>query len=204
MWKHSKIFYWPLHSSMLCFHNMRFSNWTKETTKFFQLSESPDFLDYLTSSVYIFFTGFPFHMWMFTTWWVWQEIYFLSVNLECCVDMHLLIQKLWLTIIYIVYLFQVACTSVFESYIIHSGSSSTAPNTRVMIFCQFRDIVREITELLQQHRPLVRPMQFVGHAVSTNPNEEEKSSGKTNRRFTQKDQLMVSVCCLWFRLKMSC
>ena len=61
-----------------------------------------------------------------------------------------------------------------------------------MIFCQYRDIVREITELLQRHRPLIRPMQFVGHAPSTNPNEEEKSGAKSSRRFTQKDQLMAS------------
>lgn len=68
--------------------------------------------------------------------------------------------------------------------------SSTGLETRVMVFCQYRDSVREITELLQTHRPLIRPMQFVGHAPSTNP-VDEKSSGKNNRRFTQKDQLMV-------------
>ena len=73
-----------------------------------------------------------------------------------------------------------------------SASSNAAQATRVMIFCQYRDIVREITELLQRHRPLIRPMQFVGHAPSTNPNEDEKSGSKS-RRFTQKDQLMVGV-----------
>nr|XP_039253780.1 Fanconi anemia group M protein-like isoform X1 [Styela clava] len=54
-------------------------------------------------------------------------------------------------------------------------------STRVMVFCQYRDSVQEITELLQNHRPLVRPMQFVGHSTA---------SGKI-AKFTQKDQLMV-------------
>lgn len=53
--------------------------------------------------------------------------------------------------------------------------------TRVMVFCQYRDSVQEITELLQKHRPLVRPMQFVGHSTA---------SGKI-AKFTQKDQLKV-------------
>ncbi|CAK8692249.1 unnamed protein product [Clavelina lepadiformis] len=72
-----------------------------------------------------------------------------------------------------------------------ASEQGTGIETRVMVFCQYRDTVREITELLQMHRPLVRPMQFVGHAPSTNPKDDAKSGTKCNRRFTQKDQLMV-------------
>ena len=83
-----------------------------------------------------------------------------------------------------------------------TGSSAASQATRVMIFCQYRDIVREITELLQRHRPHVRPMQFVGHAPSTNPNNDEKTGAKPNRRFTQKDQLLVSCRAILFLLRL--
>ena len=69
-------------------------------------------------------------------------------------------------------------------------SEHGAGQTKVMIFCQYRDSVTEITLLLRRHRPLIKPMQFVGQApsvISTN------GPGKTTprRKFTQKDQLMV-------------
>ncbi|CAF4535125.1 unnamed protein product [Rotaria sp. Silwood1] len=38
--------------------------------------------------------------------------------------------------------------------------------TRVIIFSEKRDSVREITELLEQDRPLVKPMSFIGQATS--------------------------------------
>ena len=52
-----------------------------------------------------------------------------------------------------------------------------------MIFSQYRDSVCEITEMLNQHRPLVRVMSFIG----------QSSVNKSSRGFTQKEQLMV-----WF------
>ena len=38
--------------------------------------------------------------------------------------------------------------------------------TRVIIFSEKRDSVREITELLEQDRPLVKPMLFIGQTSS--------------------------------------
>ncbi|CAF3423120.1 unnamed protein product [Rotaria socialis] len=38
--------------------------------------------------------------------------------------------------------------------------------TRVIIFSEKRDSVREITELLQQDRPLIKPMAFIGQATT--------------------------------------
>jgi ERCC4-related helicase len=68
------------------------------------------------------------------------------------------------------------CLSVAES---DDGKA----NTRVMIFSQYRESVHEITEALNHHRPLVRVMSFIG----------QSSTGKSNRGFSQKDQLKVGV-----------
>ena len=54
-------------------------------------------------------------------------------------------------------------------------------STRVIIFSEYRDSVNEITEILSQHRPLVRVMSFIGHS----------SAGRASRGFSQKDQLKV-------------
>ncbi|XP_064485103.1 Fanconi anemia group M protein homolog isoform X6 [Ornithodoros turicata] len=51
--------------------------------------------------------------------------------------------------------------------------------TRVMIFSQYRDSVKEITTLLNRHRPLVKAMNFVGQNTTR------------NKGFTQKQQIMV-------------
>jgi len=40
--------------------------------------------------------------------------------------------------------------------------------TRVIIFSEKRDSVREITELLEQDQPLVKPMSFIGQASIRN------------------------------------
>lgn len=53
--------------------------------------------------------------------------------------------------------------------------------TKIMIFTQFRDSVDEILSILNDHKPLIRPMSFVGQAA-------KKGSGKG---FTQKEQLKV-------------
>ena len=55
--------------------------------------------------------------------------------------------------------------------------------TRVMIFSQYRDSVKEIAMMLSRHSPVVRVMSFVGQA----------SSGKSTKGLTQKEQLRV--CC---------
>lgn len=53
--------------------------------------------------------------------------------------------------------------------------------TRVMIFSQYRESVKEIAMMLSRHSPLVRVMSFVGQA----------SSGKSTKGLTQKEQLKV-------------
>ena len=54
--------------------------------------------------------------------------------------------------------------------------------TRVIIFSEYRDSVNEITEVLNQHRPIIRVMSFIGHS----------SAGRASRGFSQKEQLKVS------------
>jgi len=54
-------------------------------------------------------------------------------------------------------------------------------HTRVIIFSEYRDSVNEITEVLSQHRPIVRVMSFIGHS----------SAGRASRGFSQKEQLKV-------------
>ena len=58
-----------------------------------------------------------------------------------------------------------------------------------MVFSQYRESVFEITELLQTFKPLIKPMQFVGHQGSSLSNDGNNSVKK--RRFTQNDQLKV-------------
>ncbi|XP_066280241.1 Fanconi anemia group M protein-like isoform X2 [Branchiostoma lanceolatum] len=66
-----------------------------------------------------------------------------------------------------------------------AGSSTQAmakpAASRVMIFAQYRDSVQEIADILNQQRPLVRVMTFIGQA----------STGKVKKGFTQKEQLAV-------------
>ncbi|EDO32367.1 predicted protein [Nematostella vectensis] len=54
-------------------------------------------------------------------------------------------------------------------------------DTRVMIFSQYRDSVKEITTILCRHKPLVRVMSFIGQA----------STGKSSKGLSQKEQLEV-------------
>ncbi|XP_013379529.1 Fanconi anemia group M protein [Lingula anatina] len=58
-------------------------------------------------------------------------------------------------------------------------NDSTA--TRIMIFSQYRDSVKEINDMLERHRPLVRVMSFIG----------QSSAGKATKGFSQKEQLRV-------------
>lgn len=48
--------------------------------------------------------------------------------------------------------------------------------TRVMIFSQYRDSVREIADMLSRHAPLVRVMSFMGHATTN-----RSSKGQTHK-----------------------
>ena len=72
---------------------------------------------------------------------------------------------------------------VLEHFVQFEDENSADPeaSTRVIIFSEYRDSVNEITEILSQHRPLVRVMSFIGHS----------STGRTSKGFSQKDQLKV-------------
>nr|XP_018669630.1 Fanconi anemia group M protein homolog isoform X2 [Ciona intestinalis] len=69
-----------------------------------------------------------------------------------------------------------------------ADTSNKSTETKVIVFCQYRDSVQEVTDLLQQHEPLIRPIKFVGHAP-TAKNESPCREGNKSKRFTQKDQL---------------
>ena len=71
-----------------------------------------------------------------------------------------------------------------------SISSSSALQTRVMIFSQYRESVQEIADMLSCHAPLVRVMSFVGHGTT----------GKsTSKGLTQREQTEVS----WLAVRQS-
>ena len=60
-------------------------------------------------------------------------------------------------------------------------TTSHKDDTRVMVFSQYRESVKEIATMLSRHSPLIRVMSFVGQATS----------GKSNKGLTQKEQLQV-------------
>ena len=72
-------------------------------------------------------------------------------------------------------------TTFSPSGSLQKGGSVHQEATRVMIFSQYRDSVKEIATMLSRHSPLVRVMSFVGQA----------SSGKSTKGLTQKEQLQV-------------
>ena len=76
-----------------------------------------------------------------------------------------------------------AQTTFSPSGSLQKGSVSQRDTTRVMIFSQYRESVKEIAMMLSRHSPLVRVMSFVGQA----------SSGKSTKGLTQKEQLQVSI-----------
>eukprot|EP00842_Homolaphlyctis_polyrhiza_P002955 jgi/Hompol1/3660/HPOL_003313-RA len=60
--------------------------------------------------------------------------------------------------------------------------SQNAPQTRVMVFSQYRESVEEIVDILNQHQPMLRVMAFVGQAAKKN---------SASKGTTQKEQLEV-------------
>ena len=72
-------------------------------------------------------------------------------------------------------------TTFSPSGSLQKGGSVHQEATRVMIFSQYRDSVKEIATMLSRHSPLVRVMSFVRQA----------SSGKSTKGLTQKEQLQV-------------
>lgn len=73
-------------------------------------------------------------------------------------------------------------TSFSPSGSLQKGTGPSKDTTRVMIFSQYRESVKEIAMMLSRHSPVVRVMSFVGQA----------SSGKSTKGLTQKEQLQVS------------
>ena len=70
---------------------------------------------------------------------------------------------------------------VLTNSIITDQKNKDSVATRIMIFSQYRDSVTEITDMLKQHRPMVKAMSFIG----------QSSAGKATKGFTQKEQLKV-------------
>ena len=69
----------------------------------------------------------------------------------------------------------------FKRFSETASSSKSLIETRVMIFSQYRESVKEIADLLSRNSPLIRVMSFVGHA----------SSSKNKKGLSQKEQLEV-------------
>lgn len=61
--------------------------------------------------------------------------------------------------------------------------------TRVIIFSEKRDSVREITELLEQDKPLVKPMSFIGQASS-------HAAGRRRLHIRKRYKHIFSLCLL--------
>ena len=71
----------------------------------------------------------------------------------------------------------------FVQHVDEQQDYSSTATTRAMIFSQYRDSVEEIVSMLDEHKPLIKAIKFVG-----------QSSGKketSSKGFTQKDQLEV-------------
>ncbi|KAL2913489.1 3'-5' DNA helicase [Polyrhizophydium stewartii] len=64
-----------------------------------------------------------------------------------------------------------------------NGVPAQQPQTRVMVFSQFRESVDEIVETLNVHQPLLRVMSFVGQSAG--------KRGSSSKGYTQKEQLEV-------------
>ncbi len=62
-----------------------------------------------------------------------------------------------------------------------SNSDNSGQTTRVMVFSQYRDSVKEIADMLSRHAPLVRVMSFMGHGTTN----------RASKGQTQKEQLEV-------------
>ncbi|KAG5462884.1 MAG: P-loop containing nucleoside triphosphate hydrolase protein [Olpidium bornovanus] len=54
------------------------------------------------------------------------------------------------------------------------------PQTRVMVFSQYRESVEDIVSVLKRSQPMIRPMQFLGQA-----------SGRSGKGLTQKEQVDI-------------
>ncbi|KAK6181427.1 hypothetical protein SNE40_009275 [Patella caerulea] len=70
---------------------------------------------------------------------------------------------------------------LLEIAIKHFEKFKDSGGTRIMIFSQYRDSVTEITNMLNQHPPMIKAMSFIG----------QSSAGKIAKGFTQKEQLRV-------------
>jgi Fanconi anemia group M protein len=62
---------------------------------------------------------------------------------------------------------------------------SCRPDSRVLVFAEFRSSVEEITAMLNKHNPLIRAMKFVGQSG------QGTKQGKTSTGLSQKEQLRI-------------
>jgi Fanconi anemia group M protein len=66
-------------------------------------------------------------------------------------------------------------------------SAGSTGSSRIMVFSQYRDSVQEITRVLSNHEPLIKPMSFVGQG------SKEGAKGKMTKGLSQKEQFEVIV-----------
>ena len=72
-----------------------------------------------------------------------------------------------------------------ENVVLSHFKSCSDALTKVMIFSQYRESVREIADMLSRHSPVIKVMCFIGHS-QTGKNKN------SNRGQTQKEQIEVS------------
>lgn len=63
-----------------------------------------------------------------------------------------------------------------------TSAGNETPETRVMIFVQFRDTVEDIVRMLKTHEPFIRPMVFIGQAKK---GLSQKQQGEVVKKFRE-------------------
>ena len=70
-----------------------------------------------------------------------------------------------------------------EEVILDHFKSFKSGQTRVMVFSQYRDSVKEIADMLSRHAPMIRVMSFMGHGTTN----------RASKGQTQREQIEVRV-----------
>lgn len=64
----------------------------------------------------------------------------------------------------------------------HGQDAKATPETRVMIFVQYRDTVEDIVRMLKNHEPFIRPMAFIGQSKK---GLSQKQQGEVVQKFRE-------------------
>ena len=70
-----------------------------------------------------------------------------------------------------------------KDVVLRHFTNDSASNTKIMVFCQYRDSAEEITRGLNKHQPMVKAHVFVGQAASKN---SEGMNQKTQQQIVDK------------------